>query len=297
MTDPQPSPLQRIQLQGRNYWIKRDDLLQPFPGNKARKLAGLQQRDLSNYRGLISHGGKQSNAMLALARFAQQRGLAFRYHTRPLPDWLRERPIGNLACALDLGMQLHESEQPPAPDASPPGFLFIPQGIAIPEAETGLRALAEELEQDIQQHDLRNPLIFLPSGTGTSAAWLNRHLPYPVVTTPLIAQRHWLREEMIGLLGSRQLPQIIDPALQLPFGRPDRRLLTIWQDLLKETGVEFDLLYDPIGWLTLSRLDYQGDIIYLHCGGIEGNSAMLARYHRLGWLPAELAKRIPVDAR
>ena len=49
-----------------------------------------------------------------------------------------------------------------------------------------------------------------------------------------------------------------------------------------EAGIEFDLLYDPIGWqVVLDHLDILGDkIIYIHQGGLIGNESMLLRYKR-----------------
>ena len=47
-------------------------------------------------------------------------------------------------------------------------------------------------------------------------------------------------------------------------------------------GVEFDLLYDPIGWKSLleheEKLD--GTPIYIHQGGLLGNVSMEERYKR-----------------
>ena len=76
-------------------------------GNKARKLASLH-RTLKPGDHVVSHGGGQSNAMLALASLCDARGARFTYHTRPLPAWLRRQPTGNLRRALSLGMDLAE---------------------------------------------------------------------------------------------------------------------------------------------------------------------------------------------
>ena len=67
-------------------------------GNKARKLRDLCAMD--ELPPLVSHGGSQSNAMLALASLAAQRDVPFTYHMKPIPRWLQEKPTGNLAAAL-----------------------------------------------------------------------------------------------------------------------------------------------------------------------------------------------------
>jgi hypothetical protein len=129
-------------------------------GNKARKLAALVSMPQLPAEGqLVSHGGPQSNAMLALARIAAARGGRLTYHTTPLPRWLRDAPSGNLASALACGMQLceHPTRQAYA-DAcaaaaanaerqAPPGgsTSWVERGGACPDAEVGVAGLAEDV--------------------------------------------------------------------------------------------------------------------------------------------------------
>ena len=56
--------------------------------------------------------------------------------------------------------------------------------------------------------------------------------------------------------------------------------------LLQQTNIEFDLLYDPLGWIcmqeylkTYNHTDLP-TIIYIHQGGILGNETMIQRYKR-----------------
>jgi len=50
-----PTPVENFLFRGKNYYLKRDDLLHPlFSGNKTRKLWFLFDKDLSNYKKLIS---------------------------------------------------------------------------------------------------------------------------------------------------------------------------------------------------------------------------------------------------
>jgi len=46
--------------------------------------------------------------------------------------------------------------------------------------------------------------------------------------------------------------------------------------------VEFDLLYDPHGWLTLLENPelFEKPLLYIHQGGLLGNESMLKRYER-----------------
>jgi 1-aminocyclopropane-1-carboxylate deaminase/D-cysteine desulfhydrase-like pyridoxal-dependent ACC family enzyme len=126
-------------------------------GNKARKLAALAAAPGNGQ--LVSHGGPQSNAMLALARLAAARGGRLTYHTTPLPKWLRDAPSGNLASALACGMQLceHPMRQAyaeacaaAAADAKRQAAAggctsWVERGGACPAAEVGIAGLAEDV--------------------------------------------------------------------------------------------------------------------------------------------------------
>ena len=118
-------------------------------GNKARKLASLCARP--RLPALVSHGGPQSNAMLALAAVAAARGTELTYHAKPLPGWLRATPTGNLAAAKGRGMTLVEHPSAASYEAAVRacrargGGGFVPQGGACPDAEQGVAELAAEI--------------------------------------------------------------------------------------------------------------------------------------------------------
>ena len=146
-------------------------------GNKARKLATLAETTLPA-AGVVSHGGAQSNAMLALASLCRDRGSTLTYHTRPIPAWLRASPQGNLAAALATG-SMHLIEHASLNDyeaavdraaVDESGSVFVPQGAAWPAAEQGIAGLAREIGD---WHRSTSPLdVVVPSGTGTTALYL-----------------------------------------------------------------------------------------------------------------------------
>ena len=55
-------------------------------------------------------------------------------------------------------------------------------------------------------------------------------------------------------------------------------------ELLKQTNIEFDLLYDSLGWIVfeefVKNLENKDDYIflYIHQGGVLGNKTMIERY-------------------
>lgn len=279
-----PSPIEPLEFCGRRYWVKRDDLLMPLTGNKARKLAWFLENPLPRVRRLVSHGGAQSNAMLALARLAKLKGWEFTWFTRPMPSWLRAHPAGNLRLALELGMELKESNNPPVLEPGDAATLWIPQGVAMPEAAHGFQCLAEEIMDFAREHpDL---VVFLPSGTGTSAWYLQSFLPIPVWTIPCVGDAGYLRKQWEDLRAKEpdhqdQREPIIFPSAVHPFGQPHSDYLAVWKEL-RAAGITFDLLYDPPGWIALREraTTHERPILYIHGGGTEGNETMLARYGR-----------------
>ena len=182
-------------------------------GNKARKLATLCTRP--RLPALVSHGGPQSNAMLALAAVSAARGTELTYHTKPLPGWLRTAPTGSLAEARRLGMTLVEHPSAAGYEAAvracraAGGGGFVPQGGACPDAEAGVAELASEIgawwagRSDTTPTALR---VVVPAGTGTTALYLARHLSASagmegarVFAVPCVGDAAYLRQQMSAL--------------------------------------------------------------------------------------------------
>ena len=275
------TPLQKISFKNQIFYIKRDDLIdKDFSGNKARKFFYFLNQDLSKYNQIISYGSNQSNAMYSLSVLAKIKKLKFIYYTNHLPRTLLNNPIGNLKYALKNGMILKLGKV----DESliDKKTLFIKEGGAIDEAKHGIKILANELKAQIKKYKLKNPILFLPSGTGTTALFLQKYLDFEVFTTPCVGDREYLIEQFSKLqLNKSFFPKILTINKKFHFGKLYKENFLIWKELLNETKIEFDLLYDPIGWQVLlahSKKFKDNDIIYLHQGGIIGNESMIKRY-------------------
>jgi len=79
------SPISKIVLEGREFLVKRDELIDPhLAGNKYRKLYPLLQTPKEKLNKIISYGGTQSNAMLAIAKMCFDKGWEFVYYTKPI---------------------------------------------------------------------------------------------------------------------------------------------------------------------------------------------------------------------
>ena len=90
------SEISKFILEGREFFVKRDDLFDPYlSGNKYRKLHTLLHTPKENFQKIISYGGTQSNAMLAIAAMCQEKNWEFVYYTQPINKRVKEQKFGN----------------------------------------------------------------------------------------------------------------------------------------------------------------------------------------------------------
>ncbi len=279
-----PTPITTISLDGRTFYIKRDDLFDFYlAGNKFRKLYTLLQTPKKDLTKVISYGGTQSNAMVAIAALCKEKGWTFEYYTKPVSSFLKEQKKGNYIDALNFGMQHIELEENLYRDfvASLSVTLdektfVIHQGGANKEALFGLEVLAQELLQANVKFDA----IATPSGTGTTALFLAKNIPHvKVYTTPCIGDVEYLKTQMLAL--EPTLPKnlvILEPKQKYHFAKPYNHFFAIYEKLL-DAGVEFDLLYAPAMWEALLEQTKE-TVLYIHSGGVSGNATMQERYVR-----------------
>ena len=279
------SPISKIILEGRDFYVKRDDLIDPFlAGNKYRKLYTLLQTPSHKLNKIISYGGTQSNAMLAIAAMCKRKGWQFDYYTKPLSKTQKNFSNGNYFHSLNLDMNHIEIEEAFYKDfiaslslTVDTSTFIIDQGGAVEEAKRGLEVLAQE----IRDSKLEIRSLATPSGTGTTALFLALSLPeFKVYTTPCVGDSEYLREQMQAL---HELPDnliILEPLKKHHFAKPYPEFLCIYKKLL-ETGIEFDLLYAPGMWESLLSQTNE-EILYIHSGGVSGNESMLKRYEQKG---------------
>jgi 1-aminocyclopropane-1-carboxylate deaminase/D-cysteine desulfhydrase-like pyridoxal-dependent ACC family enzyme len=276
-----PSPVERIVFRNQPFFLKRDDAIHPdFSGNKARKFHYYLAHDFPDIHTLRSYGSNQSNAMYSLSVLARMRGWRFEYALDHVPSYLVANPHGNYAGALQNGMEI--IKRIGAPEE---GVLIVEEGGRQIEAWYGIRLLAQEIIAWQETQGIEALDIFLPSGTGTTALYLQKALAgtHRVLTTPCVGDGAYLRAQWAMLASDeRYYPTILDLPRKYHFGTLYREFYEIWIELRHDTGVEFDLLYDPKGWLTLlAHRDRLGEhVMYIHQGGLLGNTSMLPRYRR-----------------
>jgi 1-aminocyclopropane-1-carboxylate deaminase/D-cysteine desulfhydrase-like pyridoxal-dependent ACC family enzyme len=280
------SPISKIELEGRVFFVKRDDLIDPFlAGNKYRKLYTLLQTPSNKLQKIISYGGTQSNAMLAIAAMCQRKNWEFIYYTKPLGITQKEQQNGNFFHALSLGMrhveieELHYKEFISALRFNLDEQTFVvDQGGADQSAKDGLRILADEIRE--AQLDIDG--VCTPSGTGTTALYLALALPeLKVYTTPCVGDVTYLKEQMSALETIPTNLIILKPEKKYHFAKPYREFLDIYKKSLA-CGIEFDLLYAP-GMFKALLEQTDDKLLYIHSGGVSGNESMLKRYKKSGF--------------
>jgi len=234
------------------------------------------QNDFKNIKKVVSYGSAQSNAMYSLSCLCKIRNWEFDYYVDHIASYIKENPIGNYKEALENGMNIIEGNIPLKFDKN---TLFIPEGGALKEAKYGIKILADEIiywAKETKQKDLK---VFLPSGTGTTALYLQKYLPFEVLTCACVGDSEYL-EKQFNNLEKQNHPTILEMDKKYHFGKLYKEFYEIYKQLIKQTNIEFDFLYDCLGWLCVNKhlKQKEKNILYIHQGGLIGNISMLQRY-------------------
>ena len=193
---------------------------------------------------------------------------------------------------------------------------FVPQGGAMSAAKEGIFDLCKELEifMEDRKHPVKPWKIYFASGTGTMALFAAQYFhtirqqksptnSVEIVAIPCMGDEHILLQNMVALDkrcdALTVFPAILPTNLAPPhmFGQPSIRHYEIWQRLQASTGCDFDLLYAPRAFeimlscaadssQSLGGFEDDVNVLYYHCGGVEGNRSQLQRYKYLKLIPS-----------
>lgn len=278
------SPIEKLEFKTLQFYLKRDDLLGEINGNKARKLSFYFKQNYGKNQRIFSYGGTQSNALAALSIFAKQKGLNFIFVCEKIPNFLKKNPCGNYAFALKNGVHLIENTKnltlkEYTLSLCGKNDIFIEQGIANLNAEEGYIELANEIEEQSKILGLEFD-IFLPSGTGTSAAFLAKHSKFKVFTCACVGDESYLKEQILTLMRNYDFSnlEILKNDRKYHFAKPYAEFFTLYKELKQKCKIEFDLLYDTLGLSMVLKRKWQKPLLYIHQGGLLGNESMLLRY-------------------
>jgi len=284
------TPIHKVTINNQTFFIKRDDLLhEQFSGNKARKFLYFLDNDFAHINKLISYGSVQANSLYSFSALAKLKGWEFDFYVDHIPNHILENPQGNYKGALENGANIIIQNDFDEDNLSiEKNQLFIPEGGRYHTSEYGINILAKEIKSWIDEQKLNydNVKIMLPSGTGTTALFLQKNLPssIEVLTVSCVGGSNYLKKQFMQLEEDEQYhPTILTPPKKYHFGKLYNDFYDIYNDINKQSGIEFELLYDPLGWKMIFEYNKQNKnktIIYIHQGGLLGNETMLARYKR-----------------
>ncbi|MBE8168354.1 MAG: 1-aminocyclopropane-1-carboxylate deaminase/D-cysteine desulfhydrase [Shewanella sp.] len=295
------SPVEEMQFLGTKIFVKRDDLLHPeFSGNKARKFKYFLDSDLTGITKLIGYGSCQANSLYSLSCLAKLKNIQLDYYVDRVPSYLKDNPAGNFAGAIDNGANLLEFNSAQVEQKGgkqewlesiclvSDGQLLIPEGGRCEYAKHGVHELAQEIIQWCQNSNIDALNVFLPSGTGTTALFLQQYFAeldceIQVYTCAVVGDEQYLQQQFEQLShDKRHFPHILSVSKKYHFGNLYSEFYEMWQRICA-TGIEFELIYDPLGFMTvekhLKKLT-NNELLYLHQGGLKGNETMLPRYTR-----------------
>nr|WP_314562864.1 1-aminocyclopropane-1-carboxylate deaminase [uncultured Campylobacter sp.] len=188
--------------------------------------------------------------------------------------------ISNKNSNLKKSADQTSSNLPDAQDCFIGDSLFINEGVWQQQAETGFISQARQIERWAEAEG-KTVDIFLPSGTGTSAAFLAKHVKFDVYTCPCVGDVGYLKSEIEALTPNSKV-RILPPPKKYHFGDLKPELYQIWRKVCEQTGIEFELIYDPVGFLTMTANlgAFKNEILYIHQGGALGNISQKLRYER-----------------
>ncbi|PAJ73909.1 1-aminocyclopropane-1-carboxylate deaminase [Pseudoalteromonas sp. NBT06-2] len=298
------SPVDKTIFNNRIFFIKRDDLLhESFSGNKARKFYSFLKNDFNDCKKLISFGSAQANSLYSFSALAKLKGWQFDFYVAHISDFIKQNPKGNYRAALENGANVIEVgeflEGETLEDylnnniiAKEQSYLFVPEGGRCQYAKMGIDLLAQEITYWAADNKITEFKVALPAGTGTTALFLQQafielNTNIEILTCACVGGDSYLKKQFFELCTDESRhPTIMKSRKKYHFGKLYRAFYDIWQALNIQTEIVFELLYDPLGWLTLTdyieskNIPADYPILYIHQGGLLGNETMLPRYQR-----------------
>lgn len=283
------SPLQQLKHPVlREFWMKRDDLIDPYiSGNKWRKLKYLLSKAFKeNKHHLITFGGAYSNHLLATAAAASRAGLKS-------SAFVRGEAVENemlMLCRL-FGMHLIFTDRTSYTDkiqlfqqhfGDDSNALFIDEGGASTEAVQGCAEIIAELPEDMDH-------LFCAAGTGTTAAGLLKGIQQQGLKTilhvvPALKGGDFIEEEIFKYLGNTHQLVLHTDYHFGGYAKTQPALIDFIKNFVSSQGILTDPVYTAkmlYAIEDLSSKDYfkpQEKIVALHTGGLLGILGMKEKF-------------------
>ena len=264
-----PSPLEKLHLQGRDLWIKRDDLIHPIvSGNKWRKLQGFFQI-LAPGEPITTFGGAFSNHLPAAAFAAKHFG-------HPITGVVRGEELN--ASSNDLlkycqaqGMALEFVSRSAFSSLRESGWTgysgrVLPEGGAGSHAMEGCGAIWKELAQEPDH-------LVLASGTGTTVSGILAAMPpYCQTQVHVVSAVKGAHKERAAVQQQALAKHITlhweDETRFSGFGKWSPSLLEEAENFEQTTGIPLDPNYNAKVLAYLQRTTLEGKVVWIHTGGV-----------------------------
>lgn len=297
----QISPLQGLNddvfvKAGLQVFIKRDDLLKPFGGNKWRKLKyNFLQMSRAGIERFVTFGGPFSNHLYASATMAREYQLSATFIVRGSVDD-QHNPV--LKHARDCGVDLVAVDRKSYGRRYTPEFKAelesaYPSAYVIPEGggnRHGFRGCTEIVTESVEQLGRRPDAWIVAAGTGNTAAGIADKLCNGEKVIAIAALRASIiqpaYQSSIELL-SESARQNISLSDAYHFGgmaKWSEKLLAFIRQFEMSHGIFLDPIYTGKAMRALYDLAGSGafergsTVVFVHTGGMPGRMSFNYRY-------------------
>lgn len=286
-----PSPVHPIEYNNISFYMKRDDLIDPFvSGNKWRKLKYLlQDAKTNNKNHLVTFGGAYSNHLLATAAAGAK-------HQLKTTAFVRGEEVNNemLTLCEIFGMNLifanRESyrnkpalfEQHFGNDAN---AYFIDEGGASNAATIGCAEIIIELTDSFEH-------IFCAAGTGTTAAGLLKGINRQILDTqlhiiPVLKGGEFIKEEIANYEQNLSKLHLHTDYHFGGYAKTTPELISFIKDFTSKTGILLDPIYTGKMCFAINDLiaknliEKEAKILAIHTGGLFGILGKMNEFQKL----------------
>jgi 1-aminocyclopropane-1-carboxylate deaminase len=285
-----PSPIHQISFQGQSFFLKRDDLIDPFiSGNKWRKLKYiLKEASELQKTQLVTFGGAYSNHLLATAAAAAK-------HQLKATAFVRGEEVTNemlTLCQL-FGMELRFVDRESYKNKTAlyqkyfvenPDSYFINEGGAGEAAVKGCAEIIDELSEPFDH-------IFCAAGTGTTAAGLlrgiNRHqLQTELHVVPALKGSDFIKDEIATYEKNLFKLQLHTEYHFGGYAKTPPELLQFIKAFTSSTGILLDPIYTAkmcyaiLDLLAKGRISKDAKILAIHTGGMFGIFGKMEQFYK-----------------
>lgn len=286
-----PSPIDQIEYNNISFYMKRDDLIDPFvSGNKWRKLKYLlQDAKAKNKNHLVTFGGAYSNHLLATAAAGAK-------HQLKTTAFVRGEEVNNemLTLCKIFGMNLIFTERENyrnKPSLFEQHFgndanaYFIDEGGASNAATIGCAEIIIELTDSFEH-------IFCAAGTGTTAAGLLKGINRQKLDTqlhiiPVLKGGEFIKEEIANYEQNLSKLHLHTDYHFGGYAKTTPELISFIKDFTSKTGILLDPIYTGKMCFAINDLiaknliEKEAKILAIHTGGLFGILGKMNEFRKL----------------